>query len=236
MGMKKFVIYGIVVVAIGLIVVFNIAFSKAKYGTVEGTVTDRLSEGAVWNARITVNGKSTIKYTDTHFVLTGIKPGSYSLDVEAPLYKKYSTTIEVKKGINNAHISLESTGIPDLSDILAFTESNDKGIQVEIRLLDDDKIAITNYPSIPATLDVALFARIGNEENYRKGRLIFEGPVDLFWDSSVELAKNKAIIPWDSIQVDEKIEKYGVLDVVFKTDQGTFDYVVKDVELFEQDS
>ena len=234
--MKKFVIYGIVVVAIGLIVVFNIAFSKAKYGTVEGTVINRLSKAAVWNARIKVDGKSTIKYTDTRFVLTGIKPGSYSLDVEAPAYKKHSSTIEVKKGINIAHISMESTGVPGLSDIIAFTESNDKGIQVEIRLLDDEKIAITNYPAIPATLDVALFVRIGSEENYRKGRLIFEGPVDLFWDSEVELAKNKAIIPWDSIQVDEKTEKYGVLDIVFKTDQGTFNYVVKEVELFKQDS
>ena len=67
-------------------------------------------------------------------------------------------------------------------------------------------------------------------DNYSRGRLIFEGPIELFWDPNAYLSRNKGLISWDKIQIDPEEEKYGIMELVLRTPQGDFEDVIEDVE------
>ena len=124
--------------------------------------------------------------------------------------------------------------IPDLQGIIIFTEPKERGIEIEIRFTDSKEEGIVNYPALPFTLEGALFVREGTEGDYRKGRKILEGPIELFWNSEEWLAKNKGIIPWDRVKPHSQEEKYGILEVVLHTPQGDFEDSSTDVKLFRE--
>jgi len=84
---------------------------------------------------------------------------------------------------------------------------------------------------MPLQFEGKLYVREGDEENYSRGRLIYEGPIELFWDPKAYLARNKGLIPWEKIQVDREKEKYGLLEVLLRTPQGDFTEFIEDVEL-----
>jgi hypothetical protein len=83
-------------------------------------------------------------------------------------------------------------------------------------------------------LEGTLWARIGTEEDYVKGRNIMEGPIELFWDSDAFLARNKAIIPWEKIKIDRETEKLGILELALHTPQGDFSDTIDDVQLYKE--
>jgi hypothetical protein len=235
MKLKKSAIYLIVIFVIGagsLGAFYRLA--GETYGRVEGNITDALSGDAVWGVRVSIGERSTIKFTTTSYSLTEIPPGPYTLKARAPNYYDFIRSIRVKKGENVVDITMKGREIPDLKGILVFTEPTERGLEIEIRLTDSTRLAITNPPALPFTLEGALFVRKGTEEHYEKGRKIFEGPIDLFWDPTDRLAKNKGIIPWDRIKSDPGTERSGILEVVLHTPQGDFEYVTKDVELSRQ--
>lgn len=235
MKMKKSAVYLIIIVAIGVGSFLLFLFlTGEKQGRIEGKITDTLSGDAVWRATISIGGKSTIKFTSTSYRLTGIPPGSNTLRARAPNYHDFTKSVKVEKGNNSMDIAMRGREIPDLQGILVFTEPTEKGLQVEIRLTDSRRIAIMNPPALPFGLEGTLFARRGIDGEYEKGRKIFEGTIDLFWDPKDRLARNKGIIPWDRIEADPQLEKHGILEVVLHTPQGDFDYVTEEVELVRQ--
>ena len=85
------------------------------------------------------------------------------------------------------------------------------------------------------SLEGKLYLRLGDEENYTRGKELFGGPIELFWDSKAFLAKNKGIIPWGKIGEHLEIEKYGILDVVLHNPQGDFEDTVDDVKLYPEE-
>jgi len=230
--MRKSLIYCIVFVLIGIGCLVSFLFlTGEKYGRVKGVVVDALSGDAVRQVRILVDGKSTIKFTSTSYGLTEIPPGSHTLKASAPNYYDFTKPIQVKRGKNLVDIAMRGREIPDLQGIIIFTESKERGIEIEIRFTDSKGEGIVDYPALPFTLEGALFVREGTEGDYEKGRKILEGPIELFWDSKEWLAKNKGIIPWDRIRIDAEKEKYGILQVVLHTPQGDFEDNSTDVKL-----
>jgi len=230
--MRKSFIYCIVFVLIGVGCLVSFLFLTGEdYGEVKGVVADALSSDAVRQVRILVDGKSTIKFTSTSYGLTEIPPGSYTLKASAPNYYDFTKPIQVKRGKNVVDIAMRGREIPDLQGIIIFTESKEKGIEIEIRFTDSKKEGIVDYPALPFTLEGALFVREGTDGDYEKGRKILEGPIELFWDSEEWLAKNKGIIPWDRVKPHSQKEKYGILQVVLHTPQGDFEDNSTDVKL-----
>ncbi len=230
--MKRSVIYSIIVALIGAGFVASFLFlTREDYGEVKGTVADHISGDPVKEARIVLDGKSTIKFTSTSYNLTEIPPGSHTLKVTAPNYHDFEKPIQVKRGTNVVDIALEGREIPDLQGIIIFTEPEERGIEIEIRFYDSTGEGIVDYPAFPLTMEGTLFVREGVEEDYRKGRKLLEGPIELFWDSQEWLAKNKGIIPWDRIKIDAEKEKYGILEVVLHTPQGDFEDNSTDAKL-----
>jgi len=134
--------------------------------------------------------------------------------------EKYSTVL-------NTLISARDVS-PDLRDKAQLNRSIDairgkEGIIIEIRLTDSEGIGITDFPYMPVSLEGALWVRIGEEDDYVKGKQVFEGPIDVFWDPTSYLAKYKGIIPWDKIgSVDKETQANGVLEVILHTSQGDF--------------
>lgn len=232
--MKRSILYVIVgLIVVALVVSFNLR--SEKYGTVKGKVVDTLSEDPVWKVNIVLDGKSTTKYMSKTYRFTEIKPGSYTFKATAPNYYSFSKEVKVKKGDNILDVSLKGEKIPDLQGIIVFTESQEKGIQLEIRFTDSKGEGITKFPCLSLNLEGKLYLRLGSEENYTRGKELFSGPIGLFWDSQAFLAKNKGVITWEKIGEHLKVEEYGILDVVLHTPQGDFKDTVDDVKLYPEE-
>jgi len=221
----------VVIVAAGSVLFAT--FKAPKYGIVKGKIFDELSGDPVKGVRIVVDGRSTVLYRSTEYKLTRIPPAEYTLEASPPSgWIKFTKKIKVKTGENKLDIPLKGDKIPGLTEIICFTESDKKGITVEIRYVDPEGIGMTEFPRLPITIEVTLWERVGEEGNYRKGKKLFEGPVQHIWDSLEYLAKNKGFIPWEKIPVDIKEEKWGIMEVRVKLQQGEFKDTVEDVQLF----
>jgi len=236
--MKKPIVYTIIIgiVIVVLLAIFLPRLIGEKYGEVRGKAVDVLSNDPVWKIRIVVDGKSTLKYRypSKTYYLTGIKPGSYTLKATAPNYYDFTKDIQVKRGENIVDIPMKGKEIPDLQGIIVFSEPVEKGVQLEIRFTNSKEEGITEFPCLSLSLEGTLWARIGSEEKYVKGRKIMEGPIELFWDSDAFLAKNKAIIPWGEIKIDRETEKFGIMEVTLHTPQGDFSDTIDDVQLYKE--
>ncbi len=233
--MKRAILYVIVVliVVVALVATFNLR--SGKYATLKGKIVDALSEDPVWKVNMVLDGKSTTRYLSKTYRFTGIKPGSYTFKATAPNYYSFSKEIKVKKGENILDVFMKGEKIPDLQGIIVFTESQEKGIQLEIRFADSKGEGITKFPRLSLNLEGKLYLKLGSEEDYTRGKELFSGSIELFWDSGAFLAKNKGIIPWEKIGEHLEIEKYGILDVLLRTPQGDFKDTVDDVKLYPEE-
>lgn len=233
---RKKLFISIIVVAIVIAAVAAVLFAGLKspeYGIVKGKIADELSGDPVRGVRIVVDGRSTVLYRSTAYQLTRIPPGEHTLEASPPSgWVKVTKNIKVKPGENVLNIPLKGDKIPGLTEIICFTESDEKGITVEVRYVDPEGIGMTEFPCLPITIEVTLWERVGEEENYTRGKKIFEGSIDHFWDSNAYLAKNKGFIPWDKLPVNTQDKKWGIMDVTVKLEQGEFKDTVDDVQLF----
>ncbi len=241
--MRKIIFYiaPIVIIAIFLVIFFNT--QSVKYAEIKGEVVDELCKEAVWEVRIVVDDKCITHYLSKTYHLTGIEPGPHTLVATAPNYDEFKKDIQVNKGTNIVNIFMKGKEIPDLNKIRVLTETTDEGLQLEIAFFNSQGKIIERYPCLPLSLKGKLFLDVG-KRNSEKGRKIFEGPIELLWDSQAPLGKNKATIFWDKIDIDinnEEWEKkkviilkdYGILDLILYTPQGNFEYSVNRVRLFQ---
>jgi len=226
---------GIIALGLGVLVavLFVVAYftTQVNYGILKGTVVDLYSQDVVRKLTITIDGRSDILFRSKEYQLTRIPPGKHVLKAEAPYYYPFSQELEIRRGVNVFNFTMEGKEIPDLAGIICFADPTDRGIEIEIRFKDSKGIGISDFPGMPLQLEGKLYVREGDEENYSRGRLIYEGPIELFWDPKAYLARNKGLIPWEKIQVDREKEKYGLLEVLLHTPQGDFTEFIEDVEL-----
>jgi hypothetical protein len=197
---------------------------RSPRGTIVGTVTDALSGDAVYGARIVVGGRSTMHHLDRDFRITRLTPGRHTVWVTAPGYEPVAREILVKNGVNSLHISMPGAFIPDLDHILVFTDPI-KGVDigVEIRYVNKAGTGIKHYPRVPISMEAKLYARVGSETDFRRGRLTYSGPVELYWESGSSLAKNRGIISKDKLMVNPTAdERYAVLDTTVHLSQGSY--------------
>ena len=223
--MKRLYISIIIIVAGLVLVVLGIfGVGQGRKGVMVGTVTDALSGDPVHQAKIRVGGRSTIRYMDKNFEITNLKPGKYTLRISAPSYASVAMDVTVGRGVSRVDVTMKGTEIPGLDHIIVLADSIEgQGIQLQIRFVNKEGIGIDHFPRLPMTMDAKLYSRIGTEEKYTRGRLIYSGSVDLYWDSKAYLGKNKGIIPKEKLKVDPKTDgKYGVLDMVLRCPQGDF--------------
>ena len=81
-------------------------------------------------------------------------------------------------------------------------------------------------------MDAKLYEQHGTKENPLQGKLIYSGPVELYWDHKSFLGKNKGILPKEKLGLDSKTGgRYGILNVVLHASQGDFENSVSDVLL-----
>lgn len=214
----------IIIAAAGLVVLGAFGIGPNQGGTIIGTVTDALGGGPVYKAKIVVGGRSTIRYMDENFRITHLKPGSYTLKVSAPGYESVAKEVMVKPGTTGVDIPMRGKVIPGLGHIIVFADSiKGRGIELEIRFVSKEGTGIKHYPRLPMTMDARLHARLGTQKNYTRGRLIYSGPVDLYWDPEASLARNRGIISREKLTVDPRTDgRHGVLDVILHTPQGDY--------------
>jgi hypothetical protein len=153
------------------------------------------------------------------------------LRVSAPGYESVAREVIVGQGPTPVHISLRGTQIPDLDQIIAFSEPiRGKGIQIEIRLVNKNGLVISHFPKTPMSLNVRLYTRRETHGGYSRGKIIYSGPVELYYDSEAPLGKIKGIIPKEMMS-NGISERYGILDAILHTPQGNFMYTRTDVLL-----
>jgi len=232
--MKKtflFIIAGVVAVVI-LVGIF-MAISTSKYGIVKGKIADELSQDPIRGIKIVVDGRSTILYQTTNYQLTGIVPGEYTIETFSPPgWIKFTKTIKVKSGNNQLDISLKGDKIPNLTEIICFTESEKEGIIIEVRFVDREGMGMTEFPQLPIEINATLWEKIGEEDTWERGEKLFEGTIEHYWDSQTDLAKNKGTLTWDKLPIEFEDEKSGVMEIQVHLEQGNFKDTVDDVQLF----
>lgn len=232
--MKKKVGLSIFLAIVGVVVVlFVVSYFtiRLNYGVLQGKVTDHYSHDVVRRLHLTIDGRSDILFQSKDYQFTHLPPGKHTLRAEAPYYYPFSEELEIKRGVNVFDFTMKGKEIPDLAGIICFADPVDRGIQIEIRFKDSKGVGISDFPALPLQLEGKLYVREGeDEDNYSRGRLIFEGPIELFWDPNAYLSRNKGLISWDKIQIDPEEEKYGIMELVLRTPQGDFEDVIEDVE------
>ncbi|MGQ9631431.1 MAG: carboxypeptidase-like regulatory domain-containing protein [bacterium] len=232
--MRKYIIAGVIV---ALVLLFSIVYvtGRERTGLVYGHVADARNGGPVWEAHIVLDGKSTMRHEDTKYRLTGIPPGEHTLKIEAPGYKPFEQKVTVRRGANQIDVPMVGEKILDLKEVLIFGDLDDEGknIDIEIRFVNSKGEGIVHFPGLDLKLDVKLHERIGDEKDYTKGKLLYEGPVELFWDHTAFLGKNKGIIPKDKLNpLEGGGERYGVLEGKLTIpNQGEFENVDSNVLL-----
>jgi hypothetical protein len=232
--LKKFRIYISMSIAAAILVALGIlGVGENRKGIMLGTVTDALSDDPVYKARISVGGRSTIRYKDKKFRITNLEPGTYTLNVSAPDYESVTREVTVERGGNRVDIVMRGTEISGLDHIIVFSESvKGQGIKLEIRFVNREGKGIDHFPRLPLAMGAKLYEQYGTKGNPYRGRLIYSGPVELFWDRESYLGKNKGILPKEKLGLDSKIDgRYGILDVVLRTTQGDFENTVSNVLL-----
>jgi hypothetical protein len=232
--MKRPHIYLSIIIAAGILAVLSLLWVVPNHkGQIVGTVTDALSSDPIYRVRITVGGRSTVRHLDKNFKITHLKPGTYELKVSAPGYERKTKKVDLKRGINLIDIRLIGKEIPNLDHIIVFADSiKAKGIQLEIRFVNKLGVGIKHFPRLPLTMDANLFGRLGTKENYKRGRLIYSGPVELFWRSDTLLGRYKGIITKDKLQILPGVNgRFGILDVVLHTTEGDFEDTLSDILL-----
>ena len=232
--MKRFHIYlAIIIAVVVLVVVGQFGISHDRNRQIVGTVTDALSGDPVYGVRIIVGGRSTVRYLDKNFKITNLKPGIHELSASSPGYETKTKDVNLKRSTTFTDIRLKGKEIPGLDHIIVFADSiKAKGIQLEIRFVNEQGIGIKHFPRLPITMDAKFSVRLGNKEKHQRGRLIYSGPVELFWDSGASLGKNKGIIAKNKLQVNPETDgNFGILDVVLHTGQGDFEDTIADILL-----
>ena len=123
--------------------------------------------------------------------------------------------------------------IPGSDHIIVFADSvSTRGIQLEIRFVNKQGIGIKYFPRVAMSMYAELFVRLGTEDNYRRARPVYAGPVDLFWDPKASFGKNKGIIPKDRLKVGPELKgMFGILDLVLHMEQGDFKETIRDILL-----
>ena len=224
-----------IVVVLAVLLVFVYFTTNTNWGTLQGKVVDELSQDVVKKLRIVIDGKSDILYISKDYKLTRIPPGKYTFTALAPYYHEIQQEIDIKKGINVFDFTMKGKEIPGLAGIICFSEPTEQGIEVEIRFKNNEGQGISDYPALPLTLEGKLYVRDGDEDNYSRGRKLFDGPMKLFWDPTSYLARNKAVIPWNALDIDTENEKYGLMELILTTPQGTFEDIIENVELTKKE-
>ena len=224
-----------ILIALAALLIAVYFSSTTNWGILQGKVVDELSQDVVKKLHITIDGKSDILYMSKDYKITRIPPGKYTFKAEAPYYDGIDREIEVKKGTNVFDFTMKGKEIPGLAGIICFADPTEQGIEVEIRFKNEQGQGISDYPALPLTLEGKLYVREGDENNYSRGRKLFEGPMKLYWDPTSYLARNKAVIPWNTLNINTETEKFGLMELTLTTPQGTFEDIIENVELSKKE-
>jgi hypothetical protein len=229
------IVISLIILAVAVLIIAVYFTTTTNYGILQGKVVDEYSQDVVKKLHLTIDGKSDILFMSKDYRITRIPPGKHTFKAEAPYYEGFSQDIGIKKGINVLDFAMKGKEIPGLSGIICFADPTEQGIEVEIRFKNEQGQGISDYPALPLTLEGKLYVREGDENNYNRGRKLFEGPMKLFWDPTSYLARNKAIIPWSTIEINPESEKFGIMELVLTTPQGVFEDTIENVELSKKE-
>lgn len=227
-------IYLYLVITAGVLAVLSLfAVGSNHKVQIVGTVTDAISDDPIYGVTISVGGRSTIRYLDKNFKITHLKRGSHILKASAPGYETKTEEVHLRRGKNSMAIRLTGKEIPGLDHIIVFADSIElSGIRLEIRFVNQQGVGIMHFPRLPLTMEARLYEQLGSTEKYERGKLIYSGPVKLFWDSKASLGKNKGMIAKEKLQVNRRTEgMLGIIDAILHTGQGDFKDTIAGIPL-----
>jgi hypothetical protein len=175
----------IIVIPAIFITVFVLAGVKlaSKDVILTAHVKNSYSKQWVYGAKISVGNKVIYRYATTPFEIRGLEKGSATLKIEAPDYEPQSIQIDLKRGENRIDdILLRPLRIPDLQKIYVFVQPQRDYFKLEIRLANSENTAILHAPHLPLHIFCILYTQIGDKEDKKKGRVIYQGHPDIVWD------------------------------------------------------
>ena len=216
MRMRSVLIALAVLVGIAALAVF---FRLAKFDTtLEFSFRDRVSGQWVWNATARLQDRVTYAFFQSDagpvpFIFTGLKPGSWTLDISAPGYLPAAVPVKLHRGANRLPDPIVMTGfeIPALQRFYLFEKLDGGDVVVQLRPVGTDGRAVENHPCLPLWVEARVAVEVDHgkpvaetmDSGASRGDVLFSGHVDWKWDPAPETSFRYSVrIPGSAIKAD----------------------------------
>ncbi|MBN2535015.1 MAG: carboxypeptidase regulatory-like domain-containing protein [Spirochaetales bacterium] len=193
----KFVIFGAGIAAfIGIILV--ILCTQGTSGTsLEFRVIDVVSKNWVWDFTAKLQDRFIKGYYQSNtgpvvYRFTGLKPGNWTLELDAPGYVPVEFPVQIKDGKNNIESPIEMTGyeIPGLVEIFVFKEWIGNELILNPRPIDAEGLGIGTHPCLDMWFGLKISVQVKNgilikeptEKGSERGEELFKGKCEWEWD------------------------------------------------------
>jgi hypothetical protein len=194
--------------------------------TFEFKVRDSVSGKWVWDAAMTLQGRTIVGYYQSDvgprlYRFTHLSPGRTTLEISADSYQSVSLPVTLKRGANRLEkpIDMIGLGIPNLTSLYIFESLEGGDIRAEIRPVNAAGQVVLNHPCmdlwigcrVSIQMKNGMPAREESEQGSSRGEELFRGEIPWTWDPAPETQfRYSARIPLAKIR--DNPSAYRVID------------------------
>lgn len=205
-------------------------FSQTASHTLSGEILDADSELPIYGATITFNNKTKTLYTTKQFELTKLSQKTGFARIQAPGY--FDEPLEVDlPAQKDFRIPLRGKSIPGATGIVVWTHNKGDNIIADIRLVDEQRIAIESFPKLDFTGEASIFENIGSIQSPKRGSIVFQGEVPLYFDPSSSFEKIKGTFARDWIKTSNTSISLGILEFTLYIADNSYSWTLNDFPL-----
>jgi hypothetical protein len=86
------------------------------------------------------------------------------------------------------------------------------------------------YPRLPIDAEISICEKAETNEDRQKLRQLYSGPLEIYWDSGAELARNKATLPWACVSERPANNTGMTAEISVHLPQGSYSCQIDDLD------
>lgn len=194
----KIIIYGAVITALIIIMIMVSLFTRAaSENSLEFQVIDIVSKNWVWDFTAKLQDRFIQGYYQSNrgpivYQFTGLKPGDWTMELDAPFYEPVKVPVQIKEGKNEIKVPIEMTGyeIPGLTEVFVYKEWVGNELILNPRPINAEGLGIGTHPCLDMWFGLRISVQVKEgiivkeptEKGSERGEELFKGKCDWEWD------------------------------------------------------